>query len=316
MIVSTALGTSLLYASTRWRPHPSFAWSSVSSNFQFGAMYQGQAVAHFAKDSLIPALGGVLYGSSAVGYLTWASQLAYVPLVLTTLVARVSYPALARLQYDTAVFLQMLESVLKWTARVSLPVFAVLAALTPQIIQYVYGSKWLPAERSLYLLYPNMILGVGTGVLMPALYSRGRASTGLRISLAWAAATWVVAALVAAMGVGLESIAIAYTVGTLFALVLIVAQVRKIGNIRLARAVAVPAMTSISLVLLLRFTSQFLSIGLLPLVLAGLMSALLGMSINVWPDRAAAIAAVKAALRSELGSHHDRHEAVAVGRDL
>jgi O-antigen/teichoic acid export membrane protein len=294
-VVSAGVGTGSLYISTRWKPLLQFDWRSIRSSLRFGVIYQGQSVTNFAKDSLIPSLGILFYGTTAVGYLTWAQQISFVPLVLTTLVARVSYPALARLQHDSRAFLEMLGSTLRWTCRVSLPIFAMMMGLAPQIIHFVYGPKWLPAERSLYLLFLNGVLSMGTGLLVPALYSLGRAGVGLRISLLWTLTTWFVAMLLALVGMGFEALPIAYAVGSLLALGLIGRQVRRLGSARFVRELALPIATAVGVGALLRVTAPALIHGPPSLAAVALISVVFGLLVNLWSDRSIAIGAMKSA---------------------
>jgi hypothetical protein len=88
-------------------------WGSpVRDHASFGLLYKGHTAAAFVKDTLFPALGGFAFGSVAVGYLTWAQQIAVGPLALTNVVSRVSYPALAQLQHDREAFGEMVATTL------------------------------------------------------------------------------------------------------------------------------------------------------------------------------------------------------------
>ncbi|HVS06628.1 MAG TPA: oligosaccharide flippase family protein [Candidatus Dormibacteraeota bacterium] len=301
VIVSSGVGTAVLYARTGWRPALRFEWRPIQESVRFGLTYQGQSATHFAKDTIIPALGGLLYGSVAVGYLTWAEQYAFVPLLLTGLVARVSYPALARLQNDARAFASMLESTLRWTCLLSFPLFAVMVGLAPQVIELVYGSKWLPALPSAYLLFLNMALGVGTGVLMPALYSMGRASTGLRISVGWMAATWLFALVFASLGVGFAALAAAYALGTVLALAAIVLAVRRLGEIDIVGATLLPVSGAGVIAIMLHLLAPLLVNDVASLVVLGAVAAILGFGINLWGKRFVAFAAIKSLRTSSLG---------------
>ncbi len=296
---SGLVGTAVLYLRTGWGPSLSFDWRPVWHSMRFGLMYQSQTAASFVKDTMIPALGGLIYGSAAVGYLTWAHQLAALPLLLTHLVARVSYPAFARLQHDPRAFTEMVLASLRWTCRVSFPAFAVLIGLSPQIIEYIYGPKWFPALSSLYVLYINMVLGVGTGILMAAVYSLGRAGTGLRIHASWAAATWLIALALAYAGMGFESLAWAYAMGTAAALTALVLTLRDLIPVvpSLAEVVRVPTIVGAITAATLYVLAPFIVHNWWSLAVLALAGGLAGLAANVWQDRAGALAAVRSALR-------------------
>jgi teichuronic acid exporter len=295
-VASGLVGTALLYSRIAWRPRLEFRWRPLRASLHFGVLYQAQSATHFAKDVLVPSLGGWAYGTTAVGYLSWALQLAQVPLQLTQLVSRVSYPALARLQHDRPAYLRLVETTLRWTCRVSLPIFAVFAGLAPQIIEYVYGAKWLPALPALYLLYINMVLGIATGVLMPALYSIGRVGPGLRISLIWMGLTWLIAAGLVVAGAGFAGIAAAYSIATVAIMVPLVVEIRKIGPVDLLGATWWPLLTAVIVGGLLYLMAPLLVHNFWTLGLAAALGAGAGLAANLWSDRAATIRALQGLL--------------------
>jgi O-antigen/teichoic acid export membrane protein len=303
LIASGLVGTVLLFWRTGWRPRLEFDLSLLRANMRFGLLYQGQSVAHFAKDMMMPSLGGAVYGGSAVGYLAWARQLALFPLQLTTLVSRVSYPALSKLQSDPKAFGELVEITLRWTCRLILPAFAVLVGLAPQIIQYVYGPKWLPALPSLYLLYFTVILGVGTGGLLPALYSVGKAGAALRISAGWALLTWMIALGLVWMGMGFEALAAANLLSSAFALTWIVIEVRRLGKIDLLGAVWLPVVSGICTGGLCFLIAPIMVHSLWALIAMAFVTGVSALGINLWEDRSAVILSARSLVRGTLRSH-------------
>jgi O-antigen/teichoic acid export membrane protein len=285
IIASAAVGTALLFARTRTLPSLRLDWRPLVGVLGVGLKFQGQTMAYFVKDSLIASLGGLLYGGVAVGYLTWAYQIAGIPLVLAKLVERVSYSALSRLQDDNEAFVRMLESNLRWTCSLCFPAFAVLGGLAPQIVQYVYGPKWSPALPSLYLMTINMVLGVGTGLLMPALYAGGWATAGLRLSVGW---TLVIALIALALwigGLGFAGIAAAYMLGTLLALIAILFELRQRWHLDLVSTSLVPLLTAVVLGIVLYFTAPRFVHGIVQLTVLAVGGALVCLILNLVPDR-------------------------------
>jgi teichuronic acid exporter len=302
LLSSGLVGTVLLFWRTGWRPRLEFDLSLLRANMRFGLLYQGQSVAHFAKDMMMASLGGAVYGGTAVGYLAWARQLALFPLQLTTLVSRVSYPALSKLQNDPKAFGELVEITLRWTCRLVFPAFAVLIGLAPQIIQYIYGPKWFPALPSLYLLYFTVILGVGTGGLLPALYSVGKAGAALRISVGWALLTWMVALGLVWMGMGFEALAAANLLASVFALTKIVIEVRRLGNINLLGSVWLPAVSGICTGGLCFLIAPVMVHNIWSLIAMAFVTGVSALSINLWTDRSTVIQSARSILRGMLQS--------------
>ena len=296
MLGAAVMGTAVIYWQVGWRPSLSFSWRPIQESLRSGLMIQGQSAATFVKDTMMFSLGGILYGATATGYLAWANQLSLTPLMLTHLVARVSYPAWARLQDNPRALASSVESTLKWTCRVSLPAFAVLAGLSPQIIDQIYGAKWRPALPSVYLLCANMTLALVTSILIPALYSQGRDKAALRIAVGWAALTWFLAPALAATGIGFEGLPLAMTLASAFALVLALFEVRDMG-LDLLRVVRLPLLTALASVLILVPTAPVAVHGIPSLIGLATIVGAGGLIANIWSDRLVASSAIRAALR-------------------
>ena len=305
LVCSTSLSTVVLYAKVPWRPSLAFNWRPLRETLQFGVFYQGQSITHFVKDLMISGLGGLVYGTRAVGYLWWAQQLAALPLQLTNLVSRVVYPALARLQDDRKEFSALLESALAWTSRITLPVYAALVGLSPEIVHYVYGPKWLPALPSLYVFFGNMILGIGTGVLMPAIYSTGRAGSGFKISVVWTAITWSLALALALTPLGFLSVALAYLVGTTVAFSAIAFELRRITDIRLLKLTWFPIASGLCIATILNAVAPSLVRNTWSLVLLAGVAVATGLALNIWPHRARTLNAVRSLLVARPSGHHE-----------
>lgn len=286
VLASALTGTLVLYARTTWRPALDLDWRPLKPSLRFGLMYQTQSVGSFIKDTMIPGLGGPMFGPAVVGYLTWALQLTSVPMMLSRLVARVAYPALGQLRDDASAFTAMLESALGWTCRLSLPVFAMVVGLAPQLITYIFTPKWLPAETAIYLLTINMVLDIGAGLCVAALYSLGRGGFVVRAMLAWAAVTWGSAAALVGMGAGFEAIAGAYAIGTTLALPVMVYGLRSLGGILLLRPAVLPLLVGVVGSLLL-YLSRPLVTDIWRLFLALGLSGLAMWAANLWPERQA-----------------------------
>ncbi|MDQ5824778.1 MAG: oligosaccharide flippase family protein [Chloroflexota bacterium] len=284
VLASGLSGTIALYSRTSWRPALELDWRPLMDNLRFGLLYQTQSLGSFVKDTMIPGLGGPIFGPTVVGYLTWAFQLTNVPMMLSRLVARVSYPALGKVRDDSPAFTTMLEAAIGWTCRLSLPLFAVIVGLAPQLIAYVFTPKWLPAETSIYLLTINMVLDIGAGIFVAALYSLGRGGFVVRTMLVWAGLTWSSALALISLGIGFEAIAAGYAIGTAIALPIMVFGLRGVGGVLLLRPAALPCVTGVAGAILLYFSRPWVVDVWSLFIVAGL-SGVTMWAINLWPHR-------------------------------
>lgn len=294
VLASAVAGTIIIYLRVRWLPGLSFDWSGLGTGVLFSLKFQSQTASSFAKYMMLPGIGGLAYGSTPVGFLTWAHQLGALPVQLAQLVSRVSYPAFSQLHNNRREFAQMVGTTLKWTYRCSLPMFAVLWGLAPQIIDYVYGAKWQPALPSLYWLILTMSISAASGVFLPAIYSLGDATAGLRISIAWAAMTWLLGGLFAVVWPGaVEALAAAYLLATVAATAMMLRALHELDIPALLRGLILPAVSGVTLAAVLSVAGPIMVHSLVALALVGGAAGLLGLAINVWGDRASALAAIR-----------------------
>ena len=138
-----------------------------------------------------------------------------------------------------------------------------------------------------------MAITAASGVLLPAIYSLGNANGGLYISLAWVALTWILGGAFALVWPGVEALALAYLITTAAATVAMLEALREVGLGILLRGLPLPFAGGVVLAVALQVAAPLLVHGLVSLVVVGGVAGLMGLAINVWGDRAAALSAVR-----------------------
>ncbi len=193
-LASTVAGTLLVNVLAPWRPQLRLPRDAARALLVFGLPYQAQGLAHLAKDRVIPALGGLLLSGGQVGgqvgLLVWAQDLAHWPRLPADYVARVGFPAFARLQADPAGLAGAVNEAIGLVVLVSGGLSAAALALAPALVAPVFGAEWAGAGLPLQIFLLQTPLDALAAVLLPLVYALGLAGRGLRLSLAWAALTW------------------------------------------------------------------------------------------------------------------------------
>jgi O-antigen/teichoic acid export membrane protein len=116
------------------------------------SVWGGRALVVASGNADYLMIGRVL-GSSILGYYVMAwDMLRFIPDRLYGVVGRVTLPTFARLQDDDAALQRAYRDFTAYMARVVLPILACIAVAAPQIIEGLYGPRWLPAATSLRLL--------------------------------------------------------------------------------------------------------------------------------------------------------------------
>lgn len=145
------LGAVLIYSLSSWRPSFYCRFESVKGLLRFGLPYQGSQILSFIKDAVTPLFVGAYAGAAAVGYLNWARNFAFVPLVLSEAFGRVAFPVFSKLQADREFLGRTVDRSIRVLTFVMLPVTAVLIVLGPEITHFFYTDKWVPALDAFYL---------------------------------------------------------------------------------------------------------------------------------------------------------------------
>lgn len=173
-----------------WMPRLSWDLQRMRALLAFGLPFQLNGIVNVLKDNFVPTFVAFVTSPEDVGYLVWSIGLATNALFLIPLVSKVAFPAFSRLQHDLPALKSSIESSIRWTAATVFPATFILAALARQIVEHVYGPKWLPGLPSFYLLCLPMLNAAYSTVMVSALYGMGQAKTVLRLTITWAIAGW------------------------------------------------------------------------------------------------------------------------------
>ncbi|GFE60322.1 oligosaccharide flippase family protein [Geobacter sp. AOG2] len=193
-ITRAFLGAVLIYALSSWRPSFHYRFESVKGLVRFGLPYQGNQILNFIKDSVTPLFVGVYAGAAAVGYLRWACNFAFVPLVLSETFGRVAFPAFSKLQDDAALLGRTVEKSIRMMTFVMLPVTAILVALAPEITHVFYTDKWLPGLNAFYLYsFTPLLMGIALP-MFSGILCLGKSNIILAMTVVLVAIEWGIGA--------------------------------------------------------------------------------------------------------------------------
>ncbi len=160
-------GVLLVYALYPWRPSLICHFDAAKELIRFGIPYQGSAILSFLKDAVTPLFVGAYVGAAGVGYVNWAREFAFTPLVLSQSFGKVAFPAFSRLQHERALLKEAIERSIRMITLVMFPITVILMALAPGIIKIVFTDKWMPAINAYYSYCTSPFI---IGIVLP-LYS-------------------------------------------------------------------------------------------------------------------------------------------------
>ena len=190
-LVLSNLGTMVLALSMRRPlPRPTLRVGPALTHVRFGIPYMGVTVVSSVKDSVIPLLIGALIGAAAVGYVSWAQQVATVGAYALFVLSRLLLPLFARLADDPERLAAAVSRTLFAANLVVAPVSAAIAVFAPDIVDVLYGRQWAVAIPLVYLLMAGNLVAPTSTVLLALMSAIGRPRISLVFAFIWLVTTW------------------------------------------------------------------------------------------------------------------------------
>ena len=181
-LIQSILGVILIYSLSPWRPSLQYNFNAARGLIGFGLPYQGNTILSFIKDAVTPLFVGAYAGAAAVGYVNWARNLAFAPLMLSQSFGRVAFPAYARLQYDKILLQDAVERSIRMMTLIMFPITAMLFALGPEITHVIFTDKWRPGLLAFYFYCTSPFI---IGIMLPlysAILSLGKSNILLKMA--------------------------------------------------------------------------------------------------------------------------------------
>ena len=154
----------VVFSCSHWRPSREYDFDAVRRLLRFGIPYQGNNILAFVKDAVTPIFLGVYAGAAAVGFVNWAKNFAFAPLMLSEVFGRVAFPAFSRIQEDKDLLARTVKRSIRMMTLIMFPFTAVMLAAAPELIQLVFTAKWLPALPSFYFFCTSPLV---IGIILP-----------------------------------------------------------------------------------------------------------------------------------------------------
>lgn len=192
VLAQGVLGLITAYALRPWRPSLRFSWEGLRPILKFGLTFQAKHIVGFANAAVMPLYAGTALGAYALGIVTWSQNTAFFPLQLVTILGRVNFPLLSRLQHAPAAFVLTLSRTVKVCAAVSLLFVGLFIGLGPALVRIIFGQQWVPALPTLYIFALSLSVGFIVPIMGGALDALGKPHVMMRLGIFWTALNWLV----------------------------------------------------------------------------------------------------------------------------
>ncbi|QFS45839.1 lipopolysaccharide biosynthesis protein [Nostoc sphaeroides] len=146
-------GVLIIWWVSDWRPKLRFSVRHFKELFSFGVNVMGMNLFYFFSRRSDDFLIGYFLGSSALGYYTIAYRVfSILTELLTSTIAKVTLPTFSKLQHEPERLRNALYEAIQLTSLITFPAFLGTLILAPEIVEVVFGTKWLPSVPVMQIL--------------------------------------------------------------------------------------------------------------------------------------------------------------------
>lgn len=183
-IVLYGVRTTVLWASTMWRPAARFSMASVRGLFGLGSRFFAIGLITQLFNNLSLAIIGKFYSAGMLGFYERALKLRNSAADAISLpVQNVTFPAFASLQDEEAKFVLAGRQVIAVLSFILFPVMSGLIAIAPEGFMIAGQEKWMPAVPYFRILCLSAFCIPLSNISLNMLKAKGRGDTLLKIEV-------------------------------------------------------------------------------------------------------------------------------------
>ncbi|ORI19570.1 hypothetical protein BJD99_00270 [Rhodococcus sp. 1163] len=191
-------------------PFPNLQLRLLAGSFVFGSRVLASNLLAYSVQNLDSVLVGRYLGQTSLSYFSVAHRLVTMPVQLVgQIVSRVMFPLISNRYNLERPVKFIVEKAISATAIVILPIMALIAVSSPDLIDVVLGGEWKPAAMTLTIFAIAGGRQALTTLNSPVLMGIGRADILLKFSMG--AAALQISAIVVGLNWGINGVALSYT---------------------------------------------------------------------------------------------------------
>lgn len=179
------LNTIILWISISWIPPLVFSIKSFKQLFSFGSKMMASGLLFTIYQNIYILTIGKFFSTADLGFYNRADQFANLPSQnITTILSRVTFPALSTLQDDNEKLLRTFQKFIKMTMFIVMPLMLWVMVLARPIIIFTITDKWEPSIVLLQILCLVGIMYPIHALNLTILQVKGRSDLFLKLEIA------------------------------------------------------------------------------------------------------------------------------------
>jgi len=226
-IIGNVASLLLMMRQARWLPTREFSYGAVREILHDGFNLLGSGISQYARNNFDTVVIGTALSSRDLGIYSMTRTVLYAPnYLITSVVSRVIFPLLAKIQDDAPKVRAAILTATSRTGLLAFPLYLGLLVVADDFVLLAFGPNWqemVPLLRVMIL--PAMIQSIGH-IASPILVALGASRTSLYLSFGSALFYFVV--LLSVVSFGLHWVAYGYAAAnSLIGIVSIVLALRR-----------------------------------------------------------------------------------------
>lgn len=210
-IISTSIGTVLLFFSGIWYPKFYFKFEEVKSVISYSLNLIGANVVGFILRHIDNFIIGKFLGAESLGYYNIAYRIMLYPLEnIVDAVKRVLFPMLSKLQHNVIESKRIYTVITFSIFLIICPLMLGVWAVNEHFVLYFWGERWETLVNLIYLLAPIGILQSFVRLSGSIMAAKGKANLLLYINLL--SSLFIIPAFIIGLKWGLVGIATSYLI--------------------------------------------------------------------------------------------------------
>lgn len=152
-VTASFSSTVLLWAFSTWRPTLELSAQSLRRLFTFGGYLMISSLLDVAYNRAYSLLIGKFYGIRDLAFYTRADNTKQIPVdLLSNTLSRVAFPIFSAAAHDKEKLLRGVKLALRGMMLINVPMMLGLMVTAENVIQVIFGAKWLPVTPILQVL--------------------------------------------------------------------------------------------------------------------------------------------------------------------
>ena len=174
-----------IYISDGWRPMLVFRIGEICHFLSFGAYMIGNNLLNTFSYQVDVLLGAKMLGTQSIGTYSLVKDFSIgVSRLFNPIITRVGTPVMSMAQDDEALMKNVYLQTMRMTASVNFPVYVAMGVFAPEVVDLVFGHKWIDAVPLLQVFAAWGLLRSTANPVGSLLIARGRADLSFKWNLA------------------------------------------------------------------------------------------------------------------------------------